>query len=120
MGTQVLYNADVYLNKIEGHGLQPGQEVYFQVQINQQGKPQAARVSVVSRKRSYESLSVGQQGSVMLPTVPIGGEANWQSGSWHCEGSQQALWQTGFWQQNGLFSGTVKNFNHEQGYGFIQ
>jgi len=120
--THVLYNADVYLNRVEGHDLQPGQEVYFQVQVNPQGKPQAAGVSVVSRKRSYESLSMGQQVPVMLPTVPTGGETNWQSTSWTLEGLQQAQaqWQSGFWQQNGLFSGTVKNFNHEQGYGFIQ
>merc|ERR1712008_274852 len=94
--TQVLYNADVFLNRTEGHGLQPGQEVYFQVQVSNQGKPQAARVSVVSRKRSYENASLGQQCSEMLQ------------------------WQSGCWQQNGLFTGSVKNFNHEQGYGFIQ
>jgi cold shock CspA family protein len=125
--TQALYNADVFLNRTEGHGLEPGQEVYFQVQTNHQGKPQAARVSVVSRKRSFESLSV--QGSEMLPTVPIDANAvaNWQSMGWQLNGlqqaQQQAQWQSGYWQQNvqnGLFTGNVKNFNHEQGYGFIQ
>lgn len=48
--TQAIYKADVYLNQTEGHGLEPGQEVYFQVQRNQQGKPQAVGVSVVSKK----------------------------------------------------------------------
>jgi len=47
-------------------------------------------------------------------------ETNWQSSPWHFQGLQQGQWQSGCWQQNGPFSGKVKNFNQEQGYGFIQ
>jgi len=117
--TQLLYNADVHLNEIEGQGLQLGQEVYFQVHVNPQGQPQAARVSAVSRKRAYRNLSIAQQVPVMLP--PMEGEANWQQATgWTLEALQQAQWQSQCWQHDGLFSGTVKNFNHEKGYGFIQ
>lgn len=124
--TQVLYNADVFLTRIEGHGLHPGQEVYFQVQLSNQGKPQAANVSVVTNKRNYESMSAGC--SEMLPSVVPPGVAavaaadtNWQSGAWHYQGMQQGQWgQSGCWQpENGLFSGSVKNFDHEVGYGSI-
>jgi cold shock CspA family protein len=122
--TQAIYKADVYLNQTEGHGLEPGQEVYFQVQRNQQGKPQAVGVSVVSKKRSYDSMSTGQQHVQMLPTMPImpmpmRKDMNWQSSSWQGGGLQLGQWQTGFWQHDGLFNGFVKSFNHEQGYGFI-
>jgi len=117
--TQALYKADVYLNQTEGHGLQPGQEVYFQVQSNQQGKPQAVGVSaVVSRKRSYDSMNTGQHVE-MLPTMPMRREMNWQSSSCQGEGLQAGQWQTGFWQHDGLFNGFVKSYNQEQGYGFI-
>jgi len=138
--TQALYNADVYLNQTEGHGLQPGQEVYFQVQSNQQGKPQAVGVSAVSnKKRSYDTMSTGQQPVEMLqtmlptvlpsvlptvlpsvlPTMARVREMNWQSSSWQGEGLQAGQWQPGFWQHDGLFSGFVKSYNKEQGYGFI-
>jgi len=119
--TQALYNADVYLNGVEGFGLQPGQEVYFQVQSNRQGKPQAVGVTVVSsRKRSYDSMTAGQQHVAMPPTTLMRGEIDWQSSSWQGEGVQPGQWQTGLWQHDGLFSGFVKSFNQEQGYGFIR
>jgi len=118
--TQALFHGDVYLNGVEGYGLQPGQEVYFQVRSNPQGKPQAVGVTVVSsRKRSYDSMSAGPQHVAMPPTVPIQGEVDWLSSSWQGEGLQSGQWQTGLWQHDGLFSGIVKSFKQDQGYGFI-
>jgi len=117
--TQAVFNADVYMNGVEGCGIQPGQEVYFQVRSNQQGKPQAVGVPAVSsRKRSYDSMSTGQQ-EAMPPTMRMQGEIDWQSSSWQGEGLQPGQWQTGIWQHDGLFSGFLKSFNQEQGYGFI-
>jgi len=127
--TQALYGADVYLNSTEGHGLEPGQEVYFQVQTNQQGKPQAVGVSAFTKKRSYDSMSTGQV--QFPPTMPMpmpngkgnGKGINWQSSSWQGQ-AIAGLWNPAFWQpvgsgQDGLFSGVVKSFNQEKGYGFI-
>merc|ERR1712129_436937 len=118
--THALYNADVYLNAMEGHGLQPGQEVYFQVRSNQQGKPQAVGVTaVVSKKRSYDSMSAGQHVE-MPPTMPMHSEINWQSSYCQGKGMQPGQWQTGYGQHDGLFSGFVKSYKQDVGYGFIR
>merc|ERR1719468_616661 len=117
--TLVLFNEDVYLSREEGDGLEPGQEVYFQVRINSQGKPQAAMVSVVPTRRSFDGLALaglGQQALAALPAVQ--GEANSQSSS-GAEGLQSAQLQSAEWETT-WFNGTVKNFNHEVGYGFIK
>jgi len=131
--TQALYNADVFLHRTEGQGLEPGQEVYFQVHTNHQGKPQATRVSGVARKRPLEK-SGGQQGvrqqrPEMPPVeVPPEAKAGWESMGWQLnspqQGQEQAQWQPSeSGQQDGLFIGIVKSFKHwsrQQGYGFIQ
>lgn len=130
--TQVLYNADVYLNKEEGYGLEPGQQVYFQVQSNEKGQPQAVGVSAVGRKRPLEKIQEIQ------PVGRINGGNNngYRSGSggWN-KGGSSGGWNSGGWNSSrwnsggmaaigngtsGPFQGWVKSFNPSQGYGFIR
>lgn len=132
--TQALYNADVYLNRTEGDGLQAGQQVYFQVQSTKDGKPQAVGVTVFqTKKRSYDTMNSGQGGpGQMFPTAGMKRPGSWETPSWQdkgmgkgmgkCmgKGMQSGPWQTGWQNSNGMYQGFVKSFNQEHGYGFIQ
>jgi len=135
---------DVYLSGEECHAIEAGQEVYFQVYLNRHGKPQAAKVSAVNRKRSYDSMSDSlsvvphmSAAAAMLPTMPVQGEAHWQAAGYYeslqqqaqlaqiaqqqaHQQAQQALLQNPEYWQNATFNGSVKRLEHEQGYGFIQ